>query len=311
MALAFAWPLMRRYNAPWLSPAMFFRFIALVVQIVLPFIISYNIKPFWLERNQLYTQPDVSFKHQMILMLESNTTNSGLIWSTYDQLNDMLQTKYRAADVKAREEDVNYDGKTDNIYISARVPLASTEYIYTVRLVSFFDYKLEDKVNLQMESAAYYDYSGAAPGSECYVNADLSLRQRSVLDASSSWNSVYNYSLLNGTTLYSVAQARFSSIMEAYRKRNTTTELSNPSTVWVAGRPAEFNLYMTIRVPYDQDVLYRPGALESLRYGLINYMVVYLITASLIMSTSRYIFAYNVFETVPRDDAPLSHSHQD
>eukprot|EP00658_Telonema_sp_P-2_P029260 TRINITY_DN22279_c0_g1_i3.p1 TRINITY_DN22279_c0_g1~~TRINITY_DN22279_c0_g1_i3.p1 ORF type:complete len:216 (-),score=42.04 TRINITY_DN22279_c0_g1_i3:393-1040(-) len=152
--------------------------------------------------------------------------------------------------------------------------------------------------------------------SQCHAKVPLPTHpcfasQRSVLDASSSWNSVYNYSLLNGTTLYSVAQARFSSIMEAYRKRNTTTELSNPSTVWVAGRPAEFNLYMTIRVPYDQDVLYRPGALESLRYGLINYMVVYLITASLIMSTSRYIFAYNVFETVPRDDAPLSHSHQD
>lgn len=38
---------------------------------------------------------------------------------------------------------MNFDGKTDNIYINARVPLVSTEYIYHARLLAFFDYKID------------------------------------------------------------------------------------------------------------------------------------------------------------------------
>lgn len=302
---------MRRYHGSVFSVAYCFRVLSLLFQIILPLIISYNIKPFWLKRSLAWTQPDVSFKYQMILMVEGSTTGSALVWSTYDQLNTMLQSKYRASDIQTREEDVNFDGKTDTIYINARLPLTSTETVNTVRMISFFDYKLEDKVNLQMESAAYIDYSSAVSGSECHVDADLSLRQRSALDAASSWNTVYNYTLLNSTTIYSVAQARFSSLMNEYRKRNTTTELTNQAVVWVAGQPNEFNLYVTLRIPYEQEVLYVPGVLETLRYALVQYLVVYLMVAAIVTTGSRYLFAYNVFETVVRDEAPVPHSHQD
>lgn len=85
---------------------------------------------------------------------------------------------------------MNFDGKADNIYLSARVPLTSTEYIYTVRFMGFFDYKidvtlsvwattdwlLQDKIKLQMDAATYFDYSSAAPGAECYVDTDMTLR---------------------------------------------------------------------------------------------------------------------------------------
>eukprot|EP00656_Telonema_subtile_P011173 TRINITY_DN154_c0_g1_i1.p1 TRINITY_DN154_c0_g1~~TRINITY_DN154_c0_g1_i1.p1 ORF type:complete len:312 (-),score=69.21 TRINITY_DN154_c0_g1_i1:177-1112(-) len=311
MVKIFSWPLMRRYHGSYFSVAYFFRIFSLLVQIILPFIISYNIEPFWLKRALTWTQPDVSFKYQMILMLESNTTGSAMVWSTYDQLNSMLQSKFRASDIQTREEDVNFDGKTDNIYITARVPLTSTERVYTVRMMAFFDYKIEDKVNLQMESMAYLDHSAAAPGSECHVHADLALRQRSALDASSTWNTAYNHTLLNGTSIYSVAQARFSSLMNEYRKRNTTTELANPAVVWVAGQPNEFNLYLNLHIPYEQEVLYTPGALETLRYALVQYMVIYLIVAAIMSSGTRYLFAYNVFETVVRDDVAPAHAHQD
>merc|ERR1712166_1549112 len=159
MVKIFSWPLMRRYHGSMFSVAYAFRVFCLLFQIILPFVISYNIKPFWLKRSLLWSQPDVSFKYQMILMLEGSTTGSALVWSTYDQLNTMLQNKYRASDIQTREEDVNFDGKTDNIYISARIPLTSTETVNSVRMISFFDYQFEHKVNLQMEAAAYFEYS--------------------------------------------------------------------------------------------------------------------------------------------------------
>lgn len=81
--------------------------------------------------------------------------------------------------------------------------------------------------------------------------------------------------------------------------------------MWVAGRPTEFNLYTTLRVPYDQDVLYRPGVLETVRYALLQYFVVYLLVAALITTGVKYMFQYNVFETVVREDPTLKHLHQD
>ena len=54
-------------------------------------------------------------------MLEGTTPGSEIIWSTYDQLNTMVGTKYRVAEIQAREDDNNRDGKVDEIYLNARV----------------------------------------------------------------------------------------------------------------------------------------------------------------------------------------------
>jgi len=311
MVEVFAWPLMRRYHGSRFSSAYIFRWLSVAVQIILPFIISYNIDPFWLKRSLTWLQPTVHFKYQMILMLESNTTGSEIVWSTYDQLNTMLGSKYRASEIQTREEDLNFDGKIDNIYINARVPLVSTEYIYHARVLAFFDYKIDDKVKFQMESAIYLDHSAAVAGADCHVYGDINLRQRAAIDASSSWQTVYNNTLLNSTTVYSVTQARFSSLMQEYKKRNITTELGDSAVVWTAGRGDEFNLRMTLRVPFEQSVLYVPGVLETLRYGLIQYFVLYLIVAASITQGVKFLFHYNVFETSVHDDARVTHAHQD
>ena len=93
---------------------------------------------------------------------------------------------------------------------------------------------LQDKVKLQMDAATYFDYSSAAPGANalwmvishsgallCYEEISVCMcSQRSALDATSDWHTAYNTSLLDSTTIYSVAQARFSSLVTESMKRN-------------------------------------------------------------------------------------------
>merc|ERR1711935_10964 len=109
MPQIFASPLMRRYYAPTVSSAYLFRFISTVAVVLIPFTISYTISPFWLKESAYTEQGSVSFKHQMIIMLEGTTPGSEIIWSTYDQLNTMVGTKYRVAEIQAREDDNNRD----------------------------------------------------------------------------------------------------------------------------------------------------------------------------------------------------------
>merc|ERR1711959_11504 len=184
MPQIFASPLMRRYYAPLVSSAYFSRFVAAAMTLVIPFIISYTISPFWLKESTFTEQGTVNFKHQAIIMLEGSTPGSEIIWSTYDQLNAMVGTKYRVAEVQAREDDINRDGKVDEIYFNARFPLKSGESVNHARFIMFFDWAVNDKVRLAMETAAYYDHTSGVSGSQLELWADLGLRQRSTLPQS-------------------------------------------------------------------------------------------------------------------------------
>lgn len=303
---------MRRYYAPIFSSAYGFRFTMGVCAVLVPFLISYTIEPFWLTESSYTTQPDVRFKHQMILMLEGNTPGSDLVWSTYDQLNEMLGTKFRVAEIQAREDDNNRDGKIDEFYIYARVPLHSGESIHHVRIISFFDYQLTGKVSLQMESAAYFDQSAVVSGSECEVWGDMRMRQRGVLRQSSGRRDIYNTTIIAETNggIDSMEQVLFNTMLKDYLARNESTLFADAHPVWTAGSGSEFVLKMHIRVPPDQLIRYRPGVLETIRYGVLQFLAVYIFVAALVGAATHFMFENQVFETRVHDDSrPKTHIH--
>jgi len=311
MPQIFASPLMRRYYAPFASQAYLFRFIVACASVVIPFVISYTIAPFWLKEHYYTEQPTVHFKHQMIIMLEGNKPGSELLWSTYDQLNAMVGTKYRVAEIQAREEDKDLDGMVDDIYINARFPLKSGESVHHVRVMSFFDYKLQNKVPLQMESAVYFDHASPVSGGELKIWGDMTLRQRSILPQSNSWRSVYNTSIIEKSNggIDSIQQVLFSTLIANYVARNETTAFTDPYPVWVAGSSQEFNLDAHIHVR-PATVQYQPGVMETLRYGMLQFLAVYVVAAAVIGTVTHFIFENQVFETRVQDDSrPKTHIH--
>lgn len=303
---------MRRYYAPIISSAYLFRLFTALAAVLVPFLISYTIEPFWLTESAYTQQPDVSFKHQMILMLEGTTPGSDLVWSTYDQLNQMLGSKFRVAEIQAREDDNNRDGKVDEVYLYARVPLRSGEAVHHVRLISFFDYALAGKVSLHMESAVYYDHTSVVSGGECEVWGDMRMKQRTVLPQSSATRAVYNSTIIaqgNGG-IDSMDQVLFTTMLGDYLARNETTHFAEPYSVWTAGAGFEFVLKMHVRIPVDQQIRYRPGVLETIRYGVLQFLAVYIFVAALVGAATHFMFENQVFETRVHDDSrPKTHIH--
>jgi len=306
-----ATPLLRRHFAPFWSAAYFFRWLSLLVIIFVPFIISYAVKPFWLYESVYVEQPSVRFKHQMILMVEGATGGSELVWSTYDQLNSMVGQKYRVAEVQARQEDWNRDGKADSIFVSARVPLKSHEVVHHVRFIMFFQYMLQDRVKLEMESAAYFDSVSVVPGAECTVYGTLQLRQNEVLDASVETRTQYNQSIIipNVGGIDSMEQVLFTTMLENYHRRNETTEYAQQYPIWTAGPVTDFTLNAHIRIPVDQTILYRPGILDNLRHGILMYYAVFIVFSALINYVVNFCFENQVFETRVRDDNSKMHTY--
>merc|ERR1711988_1245691 len=148
--------------------------------------------------------------------------------------------------------------------------------VHHVRFVMFFDYILGGKVAMHMESAAFFDHNSVVSGGECEVWGDLRLRQEGILPQSSATRAVYNSSIIvpsNGG-IDSMEQVLFTTMLRDYLQRNETTEYAQVYPVWTAGAGRDFILKVHVKIPVAEHVSYRPGVLETLRYGVLQFLAV-------------------------------------
>merc|ERR1712216_950 len=150
-----------------------------------------------------------------------------------------------------------------------------------------------------MESAAYLDHVSAVSGAELHVWGDLQLRQRGLLPQSSTIHNTYNTSIIaqsNGG-IDSMEQVLFTTMLQNYVQRNETTEFASKYPVWVPGSGSDFTLRVQINIPTAQTVYYRPGVLQTLRYGVLQFLAIYIFVAALVGAAVHFIFENQVFET--------------
>ncbi|KAF8793401.1 Transmembrane protein 231 like protein [Argiope bruennichi] len=115
----------------------------------------------------------------MLLLLETQSPDELIFWSTFKQLNQLMNHELLLTVplVEHREEDHNRDGKKDELVMTIDVPLLPKKKIVSVKLLLMFDYKFF----FSMECAAYIQYSTSLPGSSFSTFGELSLMQRQPL----------------------------------------------------------------------------------------------------------------------------------
>lgn len=144
-------PFARRYVAPLCSFACLAVAVIVVATLILPFVIAYSSRAFWLKENSYREQPTVSFKHSLVLLLGGSTSSSGatvrlpfqLAWSTDPQYNRVANTVVRTPVVKTADVDEDRDGKNDYFQFTISMPAYPGENIHEARLAFFFDYTLQ------------------------------------------------------------------------------------------------------------------------------------------------------------------------
>ncbi|XP_033112048.1 transmembrane protein 231-like, partial [Anneissia japonica] len=136
----FAHPIQQRYKASFCTKATVFIVVIFLLTLIPPFLIAYSSRGFWIKEAIYREQPEVHFKHELLLILETST--SYVAWSTYENFNQLEQSQLVVPVVKTREEDSNRDGKPDQLDYSIQVPLLDTQEVYSVKLLLIFDYRL-------------------------------------------------------------------------------------------------------------------------------------------------------------------------
>lgn len=243
-----------------------------------PLLIAFGGNSFWMSEKHYHVQPDVTFRNDLVLLLEG--TNSagagfGVMWTTSNAANDLLGDSARTPILRSRAEDDNRDGFADEIHLDVSMPLKSGEKVLRAALMAFVDFKLHKQGKLNMDAAVVIDVSNGLAGSGASVVGDLCLHQRSPLLVKGGYLAPYDGApLFDAAAVSSVEDVLLPTLLNKHNERNFTAVFDAPAPVWhtdLAGAATSFDLKATVRMPPCL-VYATPSVSEILKWGWVQYV---------------------------------------
>ncbi|XP_013778016.1 transmembrane protein 231-like isoform X2 [Limulus polyphemus] len=274
----------------------------LILTFVPPFLIAYRSQGFWKKTEVYQEQPDVHFKHQLIIILENKSHGETLVWSTFSQLNNVVQNNLRIPVIKTKEEDVNKDGRFDSLDLKVEMPLHDEEEVYSVKMLLFFDYELYTYSNLRMEGLGYFFYNSPLAGSQLFMIGELRLHQREPL-SNKGRDERFNIPIID-TNDRNTEKYTIEKILNSYVRRNVTTYLGNEYVDWKTGRGAKKPFIISLNILYPEEtIIYKTGFWQLLKWAWIQYAAMLLIFLYIIHQIKDFVFRNQLFSTIV--DNPL------
>ncbi|XP_072024456.1 transmembrane protein 231-like [Amphiura filiformis] len=296
-------PVLQRYKAGICTKTTLFMILAFLFTVIPPFLVAYRSEGFWLKEDFYREQPSVSFKHQIMMVLDL-LDSSYLTWSTYQNYNQLQQDHLRVPLVKTREEDVNRDGRPDMLHYNIEVPLQDLEQVYSAKLILIFGYKLNRFSSVRMESMAYAYHTGPVPISLFNIEGELKLQLKEPL-AHKGLDTRYDVPVINSESIFA-GDYQLTTIFSNYARRNVTTKLQCDYPVVQTGRGAGQPLILkgTIHFPVET-IPYVPGFWQVMKFAWIQYLAVLVLFIFIMERVKNFVFANQIVTTVVERPYPL------
>ena len=88
-------PLVREYQSGIISRASLFSCICILLCVICPFLIAYGSHGFWAKHQVQRERPSVRFKHQLLLLIQTQTSDNLITWSTFPEYNSLMHNYLR------------------------------------------------------------------------------------------------------------------------------------------------------------------------------------------------------------------------
>ena len=197
-------PFSVQYRARLLSQTtIFVLLVSIAFRFLVPLVIVWNSDVFWIKESQVHEMPDVQFKKRFILLVEGkNSTSQELIqygYSTYPAINQAFANaqQYVPVQIENYELDPNIDQKLDKLYLKLTLPIdLAQSQIHSIHLLLFFDYRLNSRVDIRMESVAEIRSQNWVPAKAVHLDGSLQLFQK-ISFPHKGFDFRYNHSLIS------------------------------------------------------------------------------------------------------------------
>lgn len=304
-----AHPLRRHYAATLCSGAMLVQILVFGFLLTIPYLASYRTDGMWIQEAEYREQPEIHYKHKLVLFARGGGGGTELVYSTFPNFNFLAQASLRIPSIKSRELDGNGDGLPDSLTLDLTLPLQEGEDVSACSLVLFFDLQLHDHVRLQMETAALVQYEaggGASSmgGASLVVAGSLKWRQDEPLPYSA-MRYDYNASIVDDASM-DPSDYSLPTILETYAARNESTYFEQVGAVWTATRAAGSPFRLSASIKYPSALIrYRPSMLQEAKHGWIQILAFLLPLWFVAGRLQDFLFAHRVVIANTWDDAPL------
>lgn len=303
--IVFQEPLNRQYSVPRLSLSYTFIIISNVAALIIPFYFFTGTQgDFWIQYATYRERPEVAFLYKFIMVIESTSISSDrtneIFVSNIDSLNVLRPETYRLATIQFHEDDTDRDGKLDTFTLEADVPLDPGEQIHSMQAILFFNFRLQKRVKMDMESLAYTSVESSLPIAGFDSKGSFVLRQSNPLGVRDYFSTLYAAETPLVDTIDSHATNRIMDsnigrILEKYRARNVVADYVESYPIKIRGRPSvpggadTFHLKMKVDVP-EQEILYIATLVEVLKDGWIKYLSVVVVCFCLLNRMKSIVF---------------------
>lgn len=285
--VVFEEPLSRKFSVPRLSLTYLFIALSNIFALILPiYFYTGTDGDFWIIHGNYREQPNINFLYKVIVVLEATSSTTGhrkeIFVSTMDSLNALRPETFRMASVQFHEEDVDLDGKVDFVTLEASVPIAADEEIHGMQALLFFNFRLQKRVKLEMESVAYTSIESGAPIGGFNSKGSLMLRQTNPLGIRNYSSFLYAkdtplVGIFDTPSARRITDSNISRVLKKYRDRDIAADYVERYPIKTRdigiGDASNFHLKIKVDIP-EQNILYIATLPEVLKDGWVKYLSV-------------------------------------
>ncbi|XP_026757163.2 transmembrane protein 231 [Galleria mellonella] len=277
-----------QYKSWFLSKAMLFTMITMVLNVILPFFVAYRSRGFWLKSQSYYEQPVVHFTYDYLLVAETVDPSQPIICGETSILDEEITNEENCIDMQVQEYDYNGDGKNDmlNIIFNLNIPMDKT--IASTTIILALDFQLKTICPLQMQTLAIINENFAVPPSGLKYYGDIELYQvshlpclRNIVDTK------YNISLLNHSL--DSNENIVDLILEKYINREVITQTKTLHSRSQNGHTGNMEVRMYLRIP-EMKIHYIPSLLQELKWAWPQYLSLVVIFYWIFNKIKKFVF---------------------
>ncbi|KAG7311370.1 hypothetical protein JYU34_002409 [Plutella xylostella] len=274
------------YKSYFLSKAMIFTLFTTIINIILPFIIAYRGRGFWLKSESYFERPAAHFTYDYLLLLETDDPSQPILCSNEDSLQNHGEEYCTEFEVKETYCKDNSKTCMMDFKFIVNPPLDRT--VTSVVLILGLDFQLKATCPLHMQSLAVVNKDFAVPPSGLKYYGDLLLQQVEHLPCIKySVDTKYNRSLLNFNK--GVTDNVIDNIMKSYFERTVTTQVKTFNSRATNGHTGAIDVEVHIRVP-EMEILYIPSLLQELKWAWPQYLSLVVVFYWIINRIKRFVF---------------------